>query len=138
MYIKTNKGWEHQEDDFSVTFTENNTSPNFELVSYFARLVNRDVQTVYYDKKMCVLHPGDIIYLYEYAKNNEDFYFTIGKFIGWSRDIKDLSLDIFGNLHWEVVHVAHFKKVVEGATTTYTITELPIEEYSKYGKETNE
>jgi hypothetical protein len=139
MYYKNSKGeWEHNVAEYTTVIVGNNWEANFDFLSYFSRNLNNATQYLYYERKLCILHPGDTLHLYEYAKNNDNFYFTIGKFIGWSRNLEDLSLDIKGNLERGAVHVVHFIRKGNGSKTVVTFTELPIEEYSNYGKETNE
>lgn len=138
MYIK-NKAWKHLDETYETVIVGNSWDAKFEFTSYFSRKLNLAVQELYFSqgKQLC-LHPGDILHLYEYTKNNDDFYFTIGKFIGWSRNLEDLSLDIKSNMDRGAVHVVHFQRKGRGQKTVITFKELPIEEYSKYGKENNE
>ena len=117
----------------------NDWDAKFEFMSYFSRKLNSAVQELYHSQggRIC-FHPGDILYIFDNAKQENNFFFVLGAFIGWSRELSDLSLDIKGNLDRGVIHVAHFQRKGKGRKTVITFIELPIEEYSKYGKENNE
>lgn len=140
MYIKNSNGWEHiTPEKFITTIAGNNWEAKFDFVSYFSRMLNSAAQESFYSQeRRVILHPGDILHLYKHAGMENDFYFTIGSCIQWSRNLEDLNLDINYNMQRGIVHVVHFQRRGRGSKTIITFKELPIEEYSKYGKENNE